>query len=178
MSIPIKWKGTKNMKLNLGCGSKKIEGYINVDTCGEPDVCCDLNAYPWPWPDNSVDEVFSEHWLEHVDDYEKTILEIHRILKPDGIFWFKVPHYRSPMATWHLHKWNFSTYTPMRLCESLPYQWQGKQLFEKVFLRLNYIGVPVWFGRIMTKLANLSPHRWDWLGLPIEEIEFKSRKCL
>lgn len=165
------------MKLNLGCGDKIRAGYVNVDCCCTPDVLCDLSVFPWPWADGSVDEVLSEHFLEHVQDYEKTILEIHRILKPGGIIFFRVPHHRTPMAVWHLHKWIFSTYTPILLCSKIPYQWGGVQLFEKVLLRVNYNGVPLWFGRCLSRLANLSPHRWDWLGLPIEEIEFRGRKC-
>ena len=81
-------------RLNLGCGDKKREGYTNVDLCGDPDLTCDLNVFPWPFADNSVDEVFSEHFLEHVMDYEKTVWEMHRILKPGGLLHFKVPHFK------------------------------------------------------------------------------------
>ena len=68
------------MKLNLGCGDKKIDGYTNVDVCGEPDVLCDLSQFPWPFESNSVEEVFSSHFLEHVIDYEKTVFEMHLCL--------------------------------------------------------------------------------------------------
>lgn len=164
------------MKLNLGCGDKKIEGYLNVDVCGAPDLICDLSAFPWPWEDNSVDEVFSEHFLEHVPDYEKTVLEMHRVLAPQGILRFKVPHFRSPMAVWHLHRHQFSTYTPELLCECRPYQWCGRHLFEKVSLRINYVWVNPLAGKIFGFLANRAPGKWDWLGFPIDEIEFTCRK--
>ncbi len=165
------------MKVNLGCGAKFREGYVNVDCCGTPDVVCDLSVFPWPWGDDSVDEVRSEHFLEHVQDYEKTILEMHRILKPGGAIWFRVPHFREPMSIWHLHKWQFSTFTPILLCSAIPYQWGGRQLFEKVELKVNYPYVNRFLGYVFAKLANLSPYRWDWLGLPIQEIEFRGKKC-
>jgi len=165
------------MKLNLGCGDKKRTGYVNVDKCGAPDFVQDLSVFPWPWADDSVDEVFSEHFLEHVQDYEKTILEIHRILKPGGVIWFRVPHFKNPMAAWHLHKWQFSTFTPELLCEARAYQWEGKKLFEKVSLRINFVWLRPSLNRWLAYLANQSPLRWDWLGLPIDEIEFVGRKC-
>jgi len=165
------------MKLNLGCGDKKKDGYLNVDICGTPDLLCDLSSFPWPWADNSADEVFSERFLEHVEDYAKTMLEIHRILKPGGTIWFKVPHFRSPMVAWHLHHYQFSTFSPELLCESRPYQWGGKRLFRKISLRINYVWIRPVFGRFLGWLANLSPFRWDWLGLPVDEVEFKGAKC-
>ena len=171
------------MKLNLGCGENQRTGYVNVDVCGSPDVVCDLAAFPWPWATDSVDEIRAEHFLEHVDDYAATILEIHRILKPGGLLWLRVPHFRCPMSAWHLHKWSFSTCTLNFLCDPIPYQWDGRQLFERVSTRINYAFIPDrhWgnrcFKRVLSALANLSPLRWDWLGLPIDEIEFKGRKC-
>ena len=79
------------MKINFGCGDKKLAGYVNVDICGEPDVRTDLSKFPWPFESECADEVYSEHFLEHVKDFESTIFELHRILKPDGILHFKVP---------------------------------------------------------------------------------------
>lgn len=44
------------MKLNLGCGDKKYDGYVNVDLHGSPDVTCDLSVFPWPFEDASAEE--------------------------------------------------------------------------------------------------------------------------
>lgn len=159
------------MRLNIGCGEKKMAGYVNVDLYGTPDVKCDLSNFPWPFDTNSADEVYSAHFLEHVHDYEKTVLEIHRILKPGGTFHFKVPHFRTPAAYWHLHTYYFSTHTCAMLCKSLPYQWQGRQLFTFGKVKINYIFLRPFFAKILGTLANIDPNRWDWLGLPIEEVE-------
>lgn len=164
------------MKINFGCGDKKLEGYINVDEVGEPDVKCDLSHYPWPFDTDSADEVLSEHFLEHVIDFEKTILEMHRILKPGGILHFKVPHFRNYMFPWHLHHYQFSTKTCDLLCEKIPYQFGGRKLFERVALRLNYPWAGPVFRRLYSFFANLSPGRWDYHGLTIDEIEFWARK--
>lgn len=165
------------LKLNLGCGEKKVAGYLNVDNCGAPDFFFDLSQFPWPWADESVDEVFSEHFLEHVLDYEKTVLEMHRILKKGGIVHFRVPHHRSPIAVWHLHKWAFSVYTPELLCVSRPYQWGGKKLFTKIEIKANVIYLTPFLNRVLTWFANIAPYRWDFLGFPIDEVEFRGEKC-
>ena len=88
------------MKLNLGCGNKKIEGWVNVDKerlCN-PNKLVDLEKFPWPWEDNSVDEVSLIHVLEHLgqttDTYLKIIKELYRICKPKAIIHIRVPHPR------------------------------------------------------------------------------------
>jgi SAM-dependent methyltransferase len=167
-----------DIKLNLGCGTKKMAGYQNVDCCGSPDLFCDLAKFPWPWKDNSCDEVYSSHFLEHVADYERTILEIHRILKPNGKFHFLVPHFRSPFAQWHLHRTQFSIFTPNLLCLCVPYQWGGRQLFVKEQIRASYSSIRRSVGVPLGVLANLFPLFWDWAGFPISEVEFIGRKTV
>ncbi len=167
------------MKINLGCGEKIIDGYVNVDAVGNPTVVCDLSAFPWPFEDNSADEIFSEHFLEHVVDFEKTILEMHRILKPNGKLYFKVPHFRSSFNPWHLHKWNFSIITCMHVGQAIPYQWGGRQLFVTKSIRIRYAFIP-YFPRIFWKMlecvANINPAAWDYLGFLIDEIEYIGHK--
>ena len=36
------------IKLHLGSGHKKKDGYVNVDKVGTPDVLHDLEVFPWP----------------------------------------------------------------------------------------------------------------------------------
>jgi predicted SAM-dependent methyltransferase len=91
---------SKPIKLNLGCSSY-VRGYdwTNVD-CRRlygVDVVCDLNDAIWPWDSNSVDEIHASHILEHLDDPLHAILEMWRILKPDGVI-----HVRTPNASGYL----------------------------------------------------------------------------
>lgn len=164
------------MKLNLGCGDKKHDGYVNVDICGNPDLVCDLSKFPWPFDNDSVDEVFSEHFLEHAEDYERTILEIHRILKPGGVIHFVVPYFKSMAYPWHLHKNSFSSVTCELLCEQRGYQFGGKRLFEKRSIKFGYYMIRGSFQRLFSFLANKFQSKWEYLGLPIDTIEFVACK--
>ena len=88
------------MKLNLGCGSKILNGYTNVDKFDyyKPDIIHDLEKIPYPFEDNSVDEILLSHVLEHIGQdpeiFNKIIKELHRICKNDSIIDIRVPHPR------------------------------------------------------------------------------------
>lgn len=81
------------MKLNLGAGSRKIEGFIGVDVSDEADVKVDLRFTPWLIEKESVDEILASHILEHFDkdDAIRFMKECHRILKPGGKLFVAVP---------------------------------------------------------------------------------------
>ncbi len=89
---------TPAVRLNLGCGSNVREGYINVDKYGSPDVVFDLETFPWPWDDSSVDEVRLDSILEHLGQTNGIFLEVmkelYRICKPDAIVSILAPHPR------------------------------------------------------------------------------------
>lgn len=50
------------------------------------------NANEIPYPDNSFDVVFANNVMEHIEEPSKAFSEIHRVLKPGGIFLFKTPN--------------------------------------------------------------------------------------
>lgn len=98
------------MKLDLGCGTRKREGFLGVDSspdCGA-DFVHDLREHPWPFDDASVEEVHCSHFLEHLDGPERIAFmeELYRVLKPGAKALFITPYW-----TWvgaiqdPTHKW-------------------------------------------------------------------------
>lgn len=86
-----------SVKLNLGCGWKRLEGYINVDNSMlfAPDEVVDLN-HIWPWPSNSIDEIVASHVIEHLRLSPVDVMQnLYRVLRPGGKAIITVPHPRS-----------------------------------------------------------------------------------
>jgi len=73
-------------RLNLGCGSFKKPGFLNVDMVPEvePDLILDLDSLPYPFPDNHFELIEAFHVLEHLQDPFQAIAEMYRIAKPGG----------------------------------------------------------------------------------------------
>lgn len=58
------------MKLDLGSGKKPMDGFFGVDkVMGITDFNVHLwaDGAPWPFADDSVDELWSSHFIEHID---------------------------------------------------------------------------------------------------------------
>lgn len=94
------------MKLNLGSHNKVIEGYLNVDALklDNVDIVHDLTIFPYPFEDNSVDEILMTEFLEHIGfRYTEGVLkECFRILKEGGSLKIQVPDIREMMfAYWN-----------------------------------------------------------------------------
>ena len=89
------------LRLNLGCGQDIRPGYVNHDwSRHRPDVevAHDLEAFPWPWPDNSAEEIVLSDVLEHLADVVPVIDQCWRILTPAGFLHISVPHYQHENA--------------------------------------------------------------------------------
>ena len=89
------------MKLNLGSGGRPLDDYINVDINAKAprvNVVYDLNHYPWPFEDDSADEIFMSSCLEHLVDRNRAMKEIYRVLKKGGLAKIIVPHFTYQLA--------------------------------------------------------------------------------
>src|SRR5688572_29846397 len=88
------------MKLNLGCGHKKLEGHVGVDRqrCDAAEVLCDL-AKRLPFADASVDGVFMDNFIEHVLDIPAILAEVARVCRPGARIVMTTPHFSSA-ASW------------------------------------------------------------------------------
>ncbi|OGP75037.1 MAG: hypothetical protein A2V86_05685 [Deltaproteobacteria bacterium RBG_16_49_23] len=72
----------KVVRLDLGCGRRKLSGFIGVDHYRHPgvNVVLDLDQ-PLPFADDSVDLVLASNSLEHVNNLEFTMQEIYRVCR-------------------------------------------------------------------------------------------------
>ena len=100
------------MKLNLGCGNDRKQGYVNLDLYNKKaDIVHDLEKYPYPFKKDTFEEILAYNILEHLNDPYKTLLEIHRISKPKTIIKIIVPHFSGGNAWGDLqHKKAFNTF--------------------------------------------------------------------
>ena len=86
------------MKLEIGGGTRNVAGYINLDQCESADIRHDLNVFPWPIADDSVNEVYSSHCLEHVHSPNLFLAEICRIGRLEASVIIRVPDAMSESA--------------------------------------------------------------------------------
>lgn len=153
------------VKLHVGCGMVYKPGWINIDNNSDNNIeKLDLNldlANPLPFPDNSVDFIFNELFLEHltVDEGKRAISEFMRVLKPHGVLRIAMPDLKNTVANYLKPKEQWVADT--------------KELFEK--FHLTYI---------KTQAENLNiafrewGHKWlydkEELARRIDELGFKN----
>ena len=129
-------------KLNVGSGSDLREDHVNMDLFHpEADLKHDLTKFPWPFLDESFEEVYASHVFEHVpvvimpdgrDVFLHLMDEAHRVLKLGGRLIIRVPlagthtdhsffqHYR------HFTEQTFDVFDPSLFPES----WYGTARFH------------------------------------------------
>lgn len=90
------------MKLDIGCGPNKREGFEGVDQHAFPGVdhVFRVGATIWPFADNSVEEIHTSHFLEHLTAEERVnfVNQAFRVLVPGGKVTIIVPHWASNRA--------------------------------------------------------------------------------
>lgn len=98
-----KYKNKNNLiRCDLGCGPWKMPGFIGIDCVKswdfedkpslpcEADIICDLNK-GIPFKDNTANEIYCSHFLEHCEDPKFMLKEIHRVCVNGSKVLIKVP---------------------------------------------------------------------------------------
>jgi len=172
------------MKLHLGCGNDKKEGYINCDISKEvnPDMIIDLNEN-LPFEDNSVNEIITFHTLEHIKELPKLIGEFKRVCVDGARIKIKVPFYLShnqftdPTHVRFFTPWTFDYFIKGTTLYSLSYEIglnKGVLMKDNVILRYGFNNTLI-SKHIMNPLMNLNHRIYCKLfaGIfPASEIEF------
>jgi predicted SAM-dependent methyltransferase len=82
-----------NSKVQIGGGTHYLTGFVNIDILPPADIIFDVRE-GIPLPSGSVEFIFSEHFLEHVDypiSAKKIMKEAFRVIRKNGKVVISVP---------------------------------------------------------------------------------------
>lgn len=127
MAARAQQPGNQLVKINLGCGSRSEQGWVNVDIVNLPgvDICWDLDHVPWPFEDESAEEIKAEDVFEHVTDPIAFMLQCWRVLRPNGHLRLRTSYWKSKNA--------FTDPTHKRFCteQTFDYWCEGTDFFNR-----------------------------------------------
>jgi SAM-dependent methyltransferase len=167
------------VRLNLGCGRKKLAGFVNVDKSEAvaPDVLWDLDRFPYPLERGHFTEVRAFDVVEHLQDIPAFMDEVHALLAPGGTIEITTPHYSSPNSyndpthRFHFGLFAFDVFTRHEL------DYYAKGRFDLVQRKLYF--EPSAIARLKFHLFNRYPRFYErrlaWL-LPAWFMSFVLRK--
>ena len=105
----------------------RVPGVINVDMVAHEnvDVVKNLDVFPWPWGDDTVQTIMAQDLFEHLDQPVGFMTEAYRVLELGGTLALRVPHFR--------HQNAFTDPTHKRFCT--PHTWDywipGTELYKR-----------------------------------------------
>lgn len=148
------------MKINMGCGNKKKDGFVGMDLypCSAVDIVCDISK-TLPLTTSSVDEVYASHVVEHIFDIAVLMREIHRVCVHDAVVTILTPHFSS-IDSWrdptHVHHLTYFSFKHFEKKDTSHYTGGG---FVVDDVKLSFGGGL--FGLIARFLFTLSPKNYE-----------------
>ncbi len=136
--------------LDVGCGINKYPGAIGIDRnpATHADVLCDLDHIPYPFADNSFDQLRAIHVIEHVSDVIRSMEEFHRLVRPGGRVRIETPHYTDfssfcdPTHRWHLNSFSFRYFGD----NDAGFGYYTDCKFREISLRVKLLSLWRWLG--------------------------------
>jgi SAM-dependent methyltransferase len=129
-----------HLSISVGGGPTRIHHEItNININRFPGVDIVADAHELPYEDNSVDFIYCEAVLEHLQHPQKSVAEMHRVLRPGGKV-FAITPFLQPYHGYPFHFQNFTL--------------QGhRQLFEDAGLSVLHSGTCVGPGFMISQLS-------------------------
>lgn len=92
-----KFLANEKLRLNIGSGAVKMEGFLNIDSqeSNKPDLVLDITKTTLPFQANVIDEICFFHCIEHIEEkfHDIVLGEFWRVLKPEGILLISYPEF-------------------------------------------------------------------------------------
>lgn len=129
------------LRIDIGCGGAKREGFIGLDNVPGPqvDFVLDLTKDRFPFDDQTVDHVFSSHFLEHVKIPFHVFQEIARVCKDGATIEFWTPYAFSNEAFLYGHEQLLTEEPWMHLTVHFRDLWEKVLVGRWQFTNVNYV---------------------------------------
>jgi SAM-dependent methyltransferase len=164
---------TRSIKiLDLGCGRGDfLRGFVKCghkgygidqslvakSMCPEAEILqSDLEKDPLPYKDNSFDVIFSKSVLEHFYYPEKIVMEIYRIIKPNGLVIIMVPDWESVYKIFYDDYTHRTPFTQISLRDFLIINGFKDVKVEK-FRQLPFLWKMPWLKPFSKLVASIAP---------------------
>ncbi len=141
---------SRSRTLDVGCGINKYPSAIGIDRnpATKADVLCDLDRIPYPFADNSFDQLRAIHVIEHVSDVIRSMEEFHRLVRHGGRVHIETPHYTDfssfcdPTHRWHLNTFSFRYFGE----NHAGFGYYSRCKFREISLRVKLLAFWRWLG--------------------------------
>jgi len=149
-----------SLKLNLGCGNTRRNGYYGVDRfpCAGADLLCDLER-PLPFAESSVDAFFLDNVIEHIQNIPALMAELVRCGKQGARIYIATPHFAS-WSSWkdptHLHHLSYYSFDHFDKNSVAHYMGGGLEITNR---RLSFGGSLL--GLVGRLIFSLSPESYE-----------------
>ena len=126
---------TNPTRINLGCGNKRLEGFIGADRfrCSGADLLCDITR-SLPFHDDSVDEYLLDNLIEHVLDIPALMAEIVRTARNGASVAIITPHFSS-LSSWkdptHIHHLSYFSFDHFEKLSTRHYVGGGVKVVQR-----------------------------------------------
>lgn len=147
-------------KLHLGCGTRIIPGYINIDIQNLPDVdiVCDISSLPFE--DESVDFIYSCANIEHFGRHEfrSVLAHWHAKLKSGGTLRLSTADFRAACER-YLEKGDIEELLGLVVGgQKDNFDWHG-MIFDFNFLK-----------RVLQEVGFVRVRTYDWRGTELASL--------
>ena len=127
------------IKLNLGSGKRNQEGYTNIDAVKRTEETVVGNILELTYEDASIDEIFSEHMIEHLtkNEFDHFFSECSRMLKSGGKLALYAPCIVSAINSYNKGDWPIAQLEEFLYAEHLhEYDYHRHGIYEEKLRRM------------------------------------------
>ena len=149
------------MKLNIGCGNKKIKGYHGVDKyeCDAADYICDIENEKLPFEESTIMAIILDNVIEHLFDIPTVMKELVRVSRKGAVIKIITPHFSS-LSSWidptHIHHLSYFSFDHFEKINASHYVGKGIAIKSK---KLSFSGgILGLFARFIFKI---SPKKYE-----------------